>query len=414
MIGKRVVITGLGIICPVGNVVEEAWRNVCTGKSGIHRLADADGKSGTNEIVGSVLGFDPVAKFGSKEARRMDRVTQLGLTAADEALKDSGLSITDDNTYDIGCLVGSGLGAMEALEEYILGYHTKGYKSVSAIAMPRMLIDSIAGRISLEFKLRGPNFNISSACATGNNSIGEAASLIQLGRANVMLAGASEAPLTGTVLAAFNNMKALSGYTGDPEKASRPFDLQRDGFVCAEGAAVLVLENHDHALARGARIYAELTGYGHTSDAYHVTAPREDGEGAARAVKLALHEAGLTPTDIDYINAHGTSTPLNDKSETISLKKALGETAYTIPISSTKSETGHLLGAAGAVEAVFSVLAIRDNFIPPTINLEHPDPDCDLDYTPNLGRAHAIDHVMSNSFGFGGHNTVLIFSRYNG
>jgi 3-oxoacyl-[acyl-carrier-protein] synthase II len=409
---KRVVITGLGIVCPVGNAVDEAWSNLRAGKSGLVRL-EGENNTGSNGIGGSVKHFDAVAIFGGREARRLDRMTQFALNAAKQALEDAKVEVTEDNMYDIGCIIGSCIGGIDSLQEGIINFHERGYKAVSPLVVPRLLIDSGSARVSMEYNLRGPNYAVSSACATGNNAIGESYDLIRLGRAKMMLAGASDAALIGMAITGFSNMKALSDWEGTPETASRPFDLNRSGFVVAEGAAVLILEEREAALARGVPIYAEITGYGHTSDAYHITAPREDGHSAARAMKLALAEAGLEPKQVDHINAHGTSTTLNDKTETLALKQALGEQAYNIPITANKSMLGHMLGAAGAAEAIFSVLAMRDNYVPPTINLDTPDPECDLDYTPHVGKAHTIQHVMSNSFGFGGHNTTLIFSRAN-
>ena len=332
--------------------------------------------------------------------------------ATDQALKDSGIEVTEENQYDIGCIVGTGIGGIDTLTNMVLQYDKRGRPGVSPRSIPQMLSDSVSSRITIEYGIRGANFDITSACATGNNCIGNAADMIRLGRAQMMLAGGSEACVIDMVLSGFGNMKAMTTWDDEPTKASRPFDLNRTGFVAAEGAAVLVLEELDHALARNAKIYGELVGYGHTSDGYHVTAPLADGSSMARAIDQALNEAGLQPTDIDYVNAHGTSTSLNDTSETMAIKMALGEHAYAIPVSSTKSMTGHMLGAAGAVEAVFSLMAIRDNFAPPTINLETPDPTCDLDYVPNVGREHPINTVLSNSAGFGGHNTPLIFKRY--
>jgi 3-oxoacyl-[acyl-carrier-protein] synthase II len=309
--------------------------------------------------------------------------------------------------------MGSGIGGIDSIFKSIQAFLERGASAVSPLMVPMMLPDSASGKVSMMFGLRGPNFAISTACATGNNSIGEAAEIIRRGKSKAILAGSTEAGLRDITIASFNNMRAISRRNEDPERASRPFDIDRDGFVVAEGAAMLMLEDLEHAKARGAKIYAEILGYGHTSDAYHITAPLETGEGAAKAIELALEDAELDVEDIDYINAHGTSTPLNDKSETVAIKHALGEQAYEIPISSTKSVTGHLMGAAGSVEAVFSIMAIQNNFIPPTVNLENQDPECDLNYTPNVGISTPIDVVMSNSFGFGGHNAVLLFGRYH-
>jgi 3-oxoacyl-[acyl-carrier-protein] synthase II len=402
----------MGIICPTGNSTEEAWHNAAAGVSGIGPIQRFDASKLENRFAGEVKNFDPVGFLGRRDARRTDRVTQLALYAADEALKDSGLPINEDNRYEIGCVVGSGIGGVESLVENIGAFLEKGSRAVSPLAVPMMLPDASSGRISMAHGMRGPNFSISTACATGNNCIGEAAEIVRRGRAKAILAGSSEAAIVSVTIASFNNMTAISRRNDEPQRASRPFDVDRDGFVCAEGAAVLVVEDLEHALARGAKIYAEILGYGHTSDAYHVTAPLESGEGAAKAMEFAMRDAGITPKDINYINAHGTSTPLNDKSETLAIKKALGEQAYEVPISSTKSVTGHLMGGAGAVEAVFSIMAICNDYIPPTINLDNPDPECDLNYTPHVGVKRTVNIAMSNSFGFGGHNAVLIFGKY--
>ncbi len=414
MKGRRVVVTGMGIICPIGNSVEESWDSAKNGKSGITRITQWDASNLGVKIGGEIKNFDPIEYFGRREVRRMDRTTQLAMYASKQALESSGLVVTEDNRYDVGCIVGSGIGGIRSITEGVLGYAEKGQRGVSPLLVPIMLPDSPAGRVSIEWGLRGPNMAVSTACATGNNAIGEASAMIARGAANVMLAGSTEAGLVDLAVASFDNMGAISRRNDDPQTASRPFDKDRDGFIVAEGAAMLVLEELEHALARGATILAEIVGYAATADAYHVTAPLENGEGAVMAMKRALKDANLTINDIDYLNAHGTSTPLNDASETRALKTVYGERAYDIAISSTKSVTGHLMGAAGAVEAVISVKALLENFVPPTINQFTPDPDCDLNYTPNVGKAHPIDYVMSNSFGFGGHNAVLIFGRYNG
>jgi 3-oxoacyl-[acyl-carrier-protein] synthase II len=403
----------MGILCPTGNTIEEAWQNAAAGKTGIRTIQRFDTTHLENHFGGEVKNFDPEVTLGKREARRTDRVTQMALYAAAQAVEDAKLEVTDENRYDIACVVGSGIGGISSVFESVRSFLEKGPKFVSPLMVPMMLPDAPSSKISMQYGLRGPNFAISTACATGNNCIGEATEIIRRGQASMALAGSSEAGLVDIAIASFNNMTAISRRNDAPEKASRPFDVNRDGFVVAEGAAILVLEELEHALARGAHIYAEIAGYGHTSDAYHVTAPLETGEGAAEAILRALADAELTPSDIDYINAHGTSTPLNDKSETVALKVALGEQAYEIPISSTKSVTGHLMGAAGSVEAVFSIKALNEGFIPPTVNLENQDPECDLNYTPNVGVAKNIERVMSNSFGFGGHNAVLIFSKYH-
>ncbi len=410
---RRVVVTGMGIICPTGNDVEEAWSNARNGVTGIDTITSFDTSGLENHFAGEVRNFDARAFLGRREVRRTDRVTHLGLYAAQQAIDDAGLEVTEENRYDVGCVMGSGIGGIGSLFESIRQFLEKGASSVSPLMVPMMLPDSPSGKVSMKWGLRGPNFAISTACATGNNSIGEATEIIRRGAATAILAGSSEAALSAITIASFNNMRAISRRNDEPKRASRPFDVDRDGFVVAEGAAMLMLEDLDHALARGATIHAEILGYGHTSDAFHITAPLETGEGAATAITQALDNAGLEGPQIDYINAHGTSTPLNDVSETCAIKHAFGDDAADIPISSTKSVTGHLMGAAGSVEAIFAIKAMQDNFIPPTINLDNQDPNCDLDYTPNEGRGKTLERVMSNSFGFGGHNAVLIFGDYN-
>lgn len=412
MAQKRVVITGMGLVSPVGNTVEESWGNIKAGKSGIDWITLFDSDLVANRTAGEVKNLDLEAKFGKREMRRMDRAQMLAIVAAEEALQDANIEVTGDNQYDVGCVIGSGIGGITTVVEAFHGFENKGHRGVSPVIVPALLHDGISSRVSMTYGLKGPNYNITAACATGNNSIGDAADIIRMGRAKVMVAGGSEACIMPMVISGFNNMKVLTNDEDIPEKASRPFDVTRGGFVAAEGAALLILEDLDHALERGATIYAELTGYGHTSDAFHVTAPNPDGVDAAEAIKRAMQEANINAEDVDYINAHGTGTQLNDKSETLAIKLALGEQAYNIPISSTKSMTGHILGATAAAEAIFAVKAIEDNFVPPTTNLQNPDPECDLDYTPNVGKSHPIDHVLSNSFGFGGHNTTVVISRY--
>lgn len=414
MKGRRVVVTSMGIICPIGNSVEECWENAKNGVSGITHITQFDASTVGVKIGGEVKNFDPIEIFGKREVRRMDKTTQLAMYATKQAWEASGIEITPDNCYDIGCIVGSGIGGIRSISEGVMNFLERGQKGVSPLLVPIMLPDSPAGRISIEWGFRGPNMAVSTACATGNNAIGEAAAMISRGAADVMLAGSTEAGLVDLAVASFDNMTAISRRNDDPQGASRPFDKNRDGFIVSEGAAMLVLEELEHAKARGATILAELVGYASTADAYHVTAPMENGEGAIMAMKRALKDANLTIDDIDYLNAHGTSTPLNDASETRAVKAVFGERAYDVAISSTKSVTGHLMGAAGAVEAVLSIKAMLENFVPPTINYETPDPNCDLNYTPNVGKPLEIDYVMSNSFGFGGHNAVLIFGRYNG
>ena len=413
MAQKRIVITGMGLVSPVGNSVAESWANIKAAQSGIDWISLFDAELVPNRVAGEVKNLDLVKKFGRREMRRMDRAQMLALIAAEEALQDAGIQITDDNKYDVGVIVGSGIGGIVTVVEALNGFEAKGHRGVSPVIVPALLHDGISSRVSMHFGLKGPNYNITAACATSNNSLGDAADMIRMGRAKVIVAGGSEACIMPMVISGFNNMKVLTNTEDIPEKASRPFDATRDGFVAAEGAALLILEDLEHAQQRGAEIYAELTGYGHTSDAFHVTAPNPDGIDAAEAMRRALQEAQISPAELDYINAHGTGTELNDRSETRAIKLALGESAYSIPISSTKSMTGHILGATAAAEAIFSVKTIQDNFIPPTINLETPDPECDLDYTPLVGRQQSIQHVMSNSFGFGGHNTAVVISRYS-
>ncbi len=409
---KRVVVTGMGILCPTGNSIEEAWLNTSRGQSGIDFMKRVDTSRIANHIMGEVKNFDPNEVFGKREARRMDRCMQLGLAAARQAMEDSGLIITDENAYQVACIIGSGVGGIETTVEADRNLIQRGHKGVSPFAVPMMLSDSTAARVSIDFGIRGPNYCIVTACATGNNAIGEAAEKIRYGHCIAAIAGGTESAFVEVAIAGFNNMTALSSENENPQQVSRPFDLHRNGFVMGEGAGILVLEELEHALARGAKIYGEVRGYGSTSDAHHATAPMETGEGAYHAMKFAIQDAGIEPSQIDYVNAHGTSTKLNDKAETQAIKKALGEHAYRVNISSTKSVTGHLLGAAGAVEAIFSLMAIKNNFVPPTINLTTPDPDCDLDYTPNQGVTREIKTVMSNAFGFGGHNAVLILGEY--
>ncbi len=410
---RRVVVTGMGVICPLGNDVETAWEKASKGISGIGPITRFDVSRLETRFGGEVKDFDPVAVFGRREARRMDRITQFAAEAARQALEDSGLEVTPEEQYRIGVLIGCGLGGIESLLHGVDVIRQKGPTRVSPLLVPMMLPDSPAGKVSMLFGLRGPNMSISTACATGNNSIGEATEIIRRGAADVMVAGSTEAGLVPLAIACFNNMQAISRRNDDPQAASRPFDRDRDGFVVSEGAAILILEELEHARARGAHIYAEVLGYGATADAFHVTAPLENGEGAQEAMRKALDDAGLTVDDVDYLNAHGTSTVLNDLSETRAIKAVFGERAYTLPISSTKSVTGHMMGAAGSVEAVFSIKAICENFIPPTINLDNPDEEMvGMDFVPNVGRKAEINVVMSNSFGFGGHNAVLIFGRH--
>jgi 3-oxoacyl-[acyl-carrier-protein] synthase II len=409
---RRVVVTGLGAVTPVGNDVNSFWANLLAGKSGAGPITQFDPANFKTRFACEVKDFDPTIAVGRKEARRMDRFTQFAVAVSKQALDDSGLHVTADNAPRIGVMMGTGIGGINTIVSQIAEMAQKGPDRVSPFLVPMMLPDSAAGQVAIQFGLKGPNLCPVSACATGTNAIGEAAEWVRRNVCDVVLAGSSESAMVSIAAAGFNNMTAISTRNDSPQTASRPFDKNRDGFVMGEGAAALILEELDHALARGAKIYAEVLGYGLSADAYHVTAPEESGAGAAQAMQMALAQAGLRPDQIDYINAHGTSTPLNDKSETHAIKRVFGDAAYQVTISSTKSMTGHLMGAGGAVEAVAAVKVITDGIIPPTINYETPDPDCDLDYTPNTARVKAVNTVMSNSFGFGGHNAVIIFGRY--
>ncbi len=409
----RVVITGMGALTPLGNDVASTWATCRSGTSGIGPITLFDASEFPTKIAGEVKGFDAQAEIGHKEARRSSRCIHLALTAAREAVRDSGIDIAS-MPEDVGVLVASGIGGLEFLDRASIALHDFGVRRVSPFTIPGMIPDMPAGMIAIDHGAKGPNYAIVSACASAGHAIGEAAEWIRRGDAVAVIAGGTEASVTGLGIGSFNAMQALSTRNDEPERASRPFDRERDGFVMGEGAGILILEDYEHATARGARVYAELTGYGATADAYHVTAPNEDGDGARRSIRRALQRAGREPEDVGYINAHGTSTQLNDAAETRAVKAALGDAASTIPMSSTKSMHGHLLGAAGAIEAVITVCAIQDQFVPPTINLDEPDPDCDHDYVPHRGRTATIDFALSTSFGFGGHNVCLGFSRTNG
>ncbi len=411
---RRVVVTGMGCISPVGNNVKETWESILAGKSGAAMITHFDASKHKTRFAAEVKGFDPVALLSVREARKMDRFTQFAAAVAIEALDQAGLKIDELNRDRVGVVIGTAIGGIGTLLEQADVMRERGPERVSPFLVPMMIPDSAPGMLAIRFGARGPNMALATACASGNNAIGEALEMIRRGAADVMIAGASEAALVPVAMAGMNVMTALSTRNDDPQTASRPFDKDRDGFLMGEGAGMLILESLEHAQARGATILGEVTGYGTTDDAHHISAPAENGAGAAMAMKLALQNAGLDTTDISYINAHGTSTPLNDKSETAAIKTVFGEQAYSIPVSSTKSMTGHLLGASGAIEAVFCILAIRDEILPPTINYRTPDPECDLDYVPNEPRKASPKHVMSNSFGFGGHNATLIFSRFEG
>ncbi len=408
----RVVVTGMGCLSPLGNDLDSTWNALLQGTSGVDTITQFDPSDFKTQIAAEVKGFDAKEVLGVRLARRTDRFTQFALIAAEQALKHSGLQVTDHNRDRIGVIFGSGVGGIGAVFDGSEKYLTKGPRWVSPFMVPMMLPDTAPGQTAIEFGLRGPNMSISTACASSANAIGEAAENIKRGAADVVLTGGSEAAIVQIALAGFNVMDAISKRNDDPQSASRPFDLDRDGFIMGEGAAVLVLESFEHASARGATILGELVGYAATNDAFHISSPADNGEGAARCMRLALEDAKIAPERIDYINAHGTSTKLNDSSETAAIKTVFGATAYDIPISSTKSMTGHLLGASGALEALFCLNAIQESTLPPTTNYETPDPECDLDYVPNNARARTLEYVMSNSFGFGGHNASLIFRVY--
>lgn len=408
---RRVVITGLGCVSPVGLSAEESWQSVVAGRSGIGPLTLFDATGFPVRIGAEAKGFDPLRCIERKDARKMDRFAQFAVTAAQEAVDDARLETTEENRTRIGVMIGSGIGGIGTFEREIAIGLSKGVDRLSPFFIPMMICDIASGHVSIRFGFGGPNSCVVTACATGTNAIGDAAEIIRRGDADAMLAGGAEAAVTPMSVGGFAACRALSTRNEDPAHASRPFDADRDGFVIGEGAAVLVLEDLEFARARGARILAEIAGYGMSADAYHITQPAPEGVGAARAMRAALQAAGVRPEDVDYINAHGTSTIPNDRNETAAVKSVLGEHAYRVPISSTKSMTGHLLGAAGAIEAMFCVQAMRDGIVPPTINYEKPDPDCDLDYVPNERREHRVNVAMSNSFGFGGHNATLILKR---
>lgn len=408
---RRVVVTGLGAVTPLGNDVETTWKNIIDGKSGIGPLTRINADEYPAKVAAQVNDFNAEDFMDRKDARKMDRFTHYAVASSIMAVKDANLTINDENAERVGVWIGSGIGGMETFEQQYETFLNRGYRRVSPFFVPMLIPDMATGQVSITLGAKGFNSCTVTACATGTNSIGDAFKVIQRGDADVMITGGAEAPITKMSVAGFCANTALST-NPDPKTASRPFDKNRDGFVIGEGAGIIVLEELEHALARGAKIYGEIVGYGATGDAYHITAPAPGGEGGARAMKMALRDAGLKPEEIDYINAHGTSTEYNDKFETAAVKEVFGEYAYKLAISSTKSMTGHLLGAAGGVEAIFSVLAIKDSIIPATINYETPDPECDLDYVVNKARPQEIQTVMSNSLGFGGHNATIIFKKY--
>lgn len=408
---RRVVVTGLGIISPVGNTVAEAWENIREGRSGITAITRFDASPFPSRIAGEVKNFDPSKYVSPKEVRRYDTFVHYGIAAAVDAVKDAGLVVTGENAERIGVNIGSGIGGLPMIEDTHAALVEGGPRKISPFFVPGTIINIISGIFSIMCGIKGPNLSIVTACATSNHSIGTAARFIEHGDADVMIAGGAEATVSPLGIGGFAAARALSVRNDEPAAASRPWDIERDGFVLGEGAGVLVLEEMEHAKKRGANIYAELTGFGMSGDAHHITAPCADGEGAARCMRNALHDAAVTPDRVNYVNAHGTSTPLGDIAETVAVKNCLGEAAKRVAMSSTKSMTGHLLGAAGGIEAVFTVLAVRDQVAPPTINLVKPDPECDLDYVPNTAREMKIDVAVSNSFGFGGTNATLVFQR---
>jgi len=410
---RRVVVTGLGLITPLGLGVDLSWQNLVNGKSGIRKISSFDVSAFPTQIAGEVVNFNPEDYIEFKEVKKMDRFIHFAVAAATFALNDSGLKITDSNSDRVGVLVGSGMGGLRTIEHYHSVLLEKGPRRITPFFIPMLTINLAAGQISIKFSAKGPNSAISTACATGSHSIGDAFRIIQRGEADAMIAGGTEAVISPLGIGGFNAMKALSTRNDEPEKASRPFDVDRDGFVIGEGAGIIILESLHHATDRGAKIYAEIVGYGMTADAYHITSPPPGGEGAARCMTLALKDSGIGHSEVDYINAHGTSTKYGDEIESQAIKAVFGEHAYKVAISSTKSMMGHLLGAAGGVEAVISVLSIVNDIALPTINLDNPDPECDLDYIPHKARKMKINYALSNSFGFGGTNACLLFKKFD-
>ncbi len=411
---KRIVITGLGAVTPIGIGKDAYWSSLLSGVSGVDRIRLFDPEAFDVQIAAEVKDFDVTRWVDRKDARRMDRFVQFGVAAALDAISDANLAITEANAERVGVLVGSGIGGLSTLEEQIRNLVLHGPSRISPLLIPMMIADMASGHISILTGAKGPNSTVVTACATGAHALGDSLEILRRGAADVMIAGGSEAAITATGVAGFGNMKAMtSKFNTNPTRASRPFDAARDGFVIGEGAGVVVLETLEHAQARGARIYCELAGYGMSGDAYHMTQPAPGGEGVARAMRAALADAGVTPEQVGYVNAHGTSTPLNDKNETAALKEVFGEHAYRLAVSSTKSMTGHLLGGAGGIEAVAASLALHTGTLPPTINYENPDPDCDLDYVPGKARASQVEVAVSNNSGFGGHNAVIVLRRHH-
>ncbi|MDP2166733.1 MAG: beta-ketoacyl-ACP synthase II [Thermodesulfovibrionales bacterium] len=408
---RRVVVTGIGLVTPLAIGTEKSWACLLEGKSGVKRITQFDATDFPTKIAGEITGFEPADFIDAKEIKKMDRFIHLALAASQMAMDDSGLKISGENAERVGVMVGAGMGGLPAIERYHSVYLEKGPKRISPFFIPMLIINLASGQISIRFGAKGPNSAAVTACASGSHSIGDAFRLIQRGYADAMIAGGTESVITPMGIGGFNAMKALSTRNDEPEKASRPFDSERDGFVMGEGAGVLILEILESAQKRGAKIYAEISGYGMTSDAYHITSPSPDGDGAARCMKAALEDAGIRPEDVDYINAHGTSTRQGDELETNAIKRVFGGHAKRLAISSTKSMTGHLLGASGGVEAGITVLSIHHGVVPPTINLDNPDPECDLDYIPHNARKMTVNCALSNSFGFGGTNACLLFKR---
>jgi 3-oxoacyl-[acyl-carrier-protein] synthase II len=410
---RRVVVTGMGLVIPTGIGVETAWKNVCEGKSGIGLLTRFDTNGFETKIAAEVKNFNPELYIDKKEIKKMDLFIHFAIAATKEALEDAQLAITPENSEQIGVIVGTGLGGLPSLERYHKILLEKGPGRISPFFIPMLIANLASGQIAIQFGPKGPNTCVVTACATGAHCIGDAFRAIVYGDAEAMITGGTEANITPLTIGGFNAMKALSTRNDDPEKACRPFEKNRDGFVVAEGSGIVILEELQFALKRNAKIYAEIVGYGYTSDAYHITAPSPDGDGAVRCMRMAIKDAGLKPEEINYINAHGTSTPLNDLTETVAIKTTFSGHAKKIPVSATKSMTGHLLGAAGSTEAIFTILSIRDGILPPTINYEEPDPQCDLDYVPNVARRQPLNIAMSNAFGFGGTNATLVFKKYS-
>jgi 3-oxoacyl-[acyl-carrier-protein] synthase II len=410
---RRVVVTGMGVVSPVGKSVKEFWEALLSAKNGIKLIDRFDVSQFPTKIAGLIDDFHPEERIDPKELKRMDLVTQYALYATYEAILDAGLSEGKFDPYRAGVIFSSGIGGIKTLEEEVIKLKEQGPRRVSPFLVPMMIVDITPGHIAMRYSFKGPNYSVVSACASSAHAIGDAYRLIKYGDADIVIAGGAEAPITPIGLAGFCSMRALSTRNDEPEKASRPFDKERDGFVMAEGAGAVVLEELEHALKRGAKIYAEVVGYGATADAYHITAPHPEGEGAVNSMRLAIEEAGISPEEVSYINAHGTSTQLNDAAETKAIKKLFGEYAYKIPVSSTKSMTGHLLGAAGAVEFIATVMSVYTDKIHPTRNYEFPDPECDLDYVPGTYRELTVNYALSNSFGFGGHNASLLVKKYS-